>query len=110
MSTRTANSGSHPSPLPSHFDPFATHPFTSYSSVSPASQPSQSASKSQSQPLTATQPPHTHTHHPSPTRPMAPPRSKGVFVPFRQGAASPDLHDILKKKPQPTKINSAKQS
>ncbi|KAH7873039.1 uncharacterized protein C8R40DRAFT_1173106 [Lentinula edodes] len=104
MSTRTANvTASSSSPLPSHFNPFATHPFTSCSSVSSASRPT---SQPQPQLSPSTQP--RSTPHPPPTRTTASP--KAVFVPFRQGAASPDLYEILKKKPQPTQITSPKKS
>lgn len=57
--------------------------------------------------------PHTHTLTiaadddddndicPLPTRATAP--AKPIFVPFRQGSASPDLSEVLKKKPLPPK-------
>ncbi|KAJ4473731.1 hypothetical protein J3R30DRAFT_718311 [Lentinula aciculospora] len=104
MSTRTANTAPNSSPLPSHFNPFATHPFTSCSSLSSASHPPRQALPSQSHSPPSNQP--QPTHHPSPTRSTIP--RKAVFVPFRQGAASPDLYDILKKKPQPTQITTKK--
>ncbi|KAE9406190.1 hypothetical protein BT96DRAFT_285100 [Gymnopus androsaceus JB14] len=96
----TANKAPNSSPLPAHFNPFTTHPFTNYSPPSLSSyQPSQPAYHPQPHPS-------TYPTHPSPTRATAPP--KPIFVPFRQGAATPDLDDILKKKPQSTTTTSKK--
>ncbi|THU91486.1 hypothetical protein K435DRAFT_780656 [Dendrothele bispora CBS 962.96] len=84
------------SPLAS-FDPFAVHPFTSYASPSPATSPLS----------TPTGAPAQHTSQgrpmpmPSPTR--QPQATQPIFVPFRQGAHSPDLNDILRKKPTSSK-------
>ncbi|KIK61543.1 hypothetical protein GYMLUDRAFT_42539 [Collybiopsis luxurians FD-317 M1] len=92
------SSNNNSSPLPSHFNPFATHRFTNYST--PSSSPTD---RSFSQPIPPRSSP-TLPSHP-PTKSTAP---KHVFEPFRQGAASPDLYDILKKKPQPTTAPSKK--
>ncbi|KAG7093819.1 hypothetical protein E1B28_007460 [Marasmius oreades] len=72
-------------PLPGTFNPFDTHPFTNYTSSSP---------------LAMNSPP-SALPTPTPTRPMPVAKSaqQPIFVLFRQGAATPDLDDILKKKP-----------
>ncbi|KAF5355317.1 hypothetical protein D9758_006011 [Tetrapyrgos nigripes] len=76
------------------FNPLAEHPFTSCASSSPNPSPLSSPTPS---PLSA--PPRGQPfYQPSPTHPQ-PPASQPIFVPFRQGAHSPDLNDILRKKP-----------
>ncbi|KAK7445443.1 hypothetical protein VKT23_014862 [Stygiomarasmius scandens] len=78
--------------LPQNFDPHANYPWTSYASPSPSSSPASTPtgapprhSQGQSMPM------------PSPSR--QPPATQPIFVPFRQDAHSPDLNDILRKKP-----------
>ncbi|KAJ8094689.1 hypothetical protein PM082_010695 [Marasmius tenuissimus] len=86
-------------PLPDTFNPLATHPFTSYTSLSPS---------------TLSSPPPSLSS-PIPTRPLHGQSAKaaqkpGIFVPFRQGASSPDLDDILKKKPAKSSPSSSPKS
>lgn len=93
MATATSSSSKASSPL-ANFDPFATHPFTNYSAPNTlnASHPTspQPSSSHQTNLKTSFTPelPQPHTQS---TRP--------VFVPFRQETSSPDLNELLKKKP-----------
>ncbi|KAJ6591855.1 hypothetical protein DFH09DRAFT_1273640 [Mycena vulgaris] len=73
----------------SNFDPFATHPFTSYSPPAPRA------------PVPARNPAPTHSHNTtqappkrSPSSPTAP-----IFVPYRPEASPPELSQVLKKQP-----------
>uniref|UniRef100_A0A0W0FX48 Uncharacterized protein n=1 Tax=Moniliophthora roreri TaxID=221103 RepID=A0A0W0FX48_MONRR len=74
-------------PLPDTFNPLATHPFNNFTPALPS--PSHTA--------------YGNLSSPSPSRPpyaakLAPPGTPGIFIPFRQDAASPELSDILRKK------------
>ncbi|KAL0580586.1 hypothetical protein V5O48_001411 [Marasmius crinis-equi] len=87
-------------PLPETFNPLATHPFTSYTSSVPPMMSSPPSSLPAPMPL-------------RPLQPAKPVQKPGIFVPFRQGASSPDLNDILRKKPtskQPLSSNTTPKS
>ncbi|KAJ7623443.1 hypothetical protein FB45DRAFT_925691 [Roridomyces roridus] len=88
MSTSTSSS-----PLSGkNFDPFATHPFTSYSPPAPrAPPPSRNPAATNPHNMSSGQQPKR-----SPTSPSAP---SAVFVPYRPEASPPELSQILKKPP-----------
>ena len=97
------------SPL-SNFDPFAVHPFTSYTSSNPNGNPQLNCDRSNEtsfgleESFHAPQPTIPISSHPlsSSSKPhgCTPPRGRrlGIFVPFRQETSSPDLSDVLKPK------------
>ncbi|KAJ7090587.1 hypothetical protein C8R43DRAFT_1172351 [Mycena crocata] len=75
----------------SNFNPFATHPFTSYSPPAPSA------------PVPPRNPAPYHSHNAtqpkrSPTG-TSPPASKPVFVPYRPEDDAPELSKVLKKRP-----------
>ena len=100
------------SPL-SNFDPFAVHPFTSYTSSNesnPNGNPQLNCERSNESScgfkefFYAPQPTIPISSHPQLSSPKShtctPPRGRrpGIFVPFRQETSSPDLSDVLKPK------------
>ncbi|TDL27584.1 hypothetical protein BD410DRAFT_835822 [Rickenella mellea] len=100
--------------VPPNFDPFATHPFTNSSGVMPrAPQPHpypkpvpQSTYHNNAPamaPSTSIPTPHTplSVHAPQPLRasPGSQSTKKPVFEPFKLDRSSPDLKDVLAKKP-----------
>ncbi|KAJ7695114.1 hypothetical protein B0H17DRAFT_443174 [Mycena rosella] len=70
-----------------NFNPFATHPFTSYSPPAPRA------------PVPPRNPAPNHSHNTNHSPPQRSPSSPTgpVFVPYRPGAATPDL--VLKRQP-----------
>lgn len=108
------------SPL-SNFDPFAVHPFTSYTSSNPNGNPQLNCDRSKEiscgleESFHAPQPtiPISSSHPPSSSpKPHGCPPSRGrclgIFVPFRQETSSPDLSDVLKPKSEQLIIKSSK--
>ena len=106
------------SPL-SGFDPFAVHPFTSYTSPNPNGNAQLNYDRSNASLCRFDDCPTPHA--PQPTTPISPhqqpspkpyayksPRSTGIFVPFRQETSSPDLSDVLKPKSEPPITKSSK--
>ncbi|KAJ7743132.1 hypothetical protein B0H16DRAFT_1014369 [Mycena metata] len=80
----------------SNFNPFATHPFTSYSPPAPrTAPPPRNPAPSHSHNTTGRTPPKPPKLSPTAgTPPVAP-----VFVPYRPEAPPPDLSQVLKKRP-----------
>ena len=125
MSSSASSSDSVPSststnisPL-SDFDPFAVHPFTSYTSSNPNGNPQLNYNRSNASSWRLEDYPIPHA--PQPTTPISshqqsspkpytytPPRSTGIFVPFRQETSSPDLSDVLKPKSEQPITKSSK--
>ena len=107
------------SPL-SNFDPFAVHPFTSYTSSNPNGNPQLNCDRSNEssceleEPIHAPQPTTPISSHPQSSSPKPhtcnPPRGRrtGIFVPFRQETSSPDLSDVLKPKSENSITKSSK--
>lgn len=105
------------SPL-SDFDPFAVHPFTSYASSNPNGNPQLKYDRSNASSYRLED--YLAPHAPQPTTPISshqqsfkpyvhtPPRSTGIFVPFRQETSSPDLSDVLKPKSEQPITKSSK--
>jgi hypothetical protein len=106
------------SPL-SNFDPFAVHPFTSYTSSNPNNNAQLNYDRSNASSCRFEDCPTPHA--PQPTTPISShqqsspkpyayksPRSTGIFVPFRQETSSPDLSDLLKSKSEPPITKSSK--
>ena len=110
--------------VPASFDPFATHPFTDGSGLTPkAPQPYPyprpiPTSQSQQQFYTTQQPssvPSQQTpmsfHAPQPVRAQqVPPTAHHVFETFKLDRSSPDLQDILSKKSVFLKANGTHKS
>ncbi|KAJ7257908.1 hypothetical protein B0H12DRAFT_462817 [Mycena haematopus] len=86
-----------------NFDPFATHPFTSYSPpASRAPPPPRNPAPNHSHNTTPSLAPHSKPPKLSPTAgtpPIAP-----VFVPYRPEASPPDLSQVMKKQPSGWKL------
>jgi hypothetical protein len=106
------------SPL-SNFDPFAVHPFTSYTSSNPNGSPQLNCDRSNEscgleESFHAPQPTIPISSYPQSSSPKphacTPPRGRrpGIFVPFRQETSSPDLFDVLKLKSEQPITKSSK--
>jgi len=107
------------SPL-SNFDPFAVHPFTSYTSSNPNGNPQLNCDRSNEsscgleESFHTPQPTIAISSHPQSSSPKphacTSPRGRrpGIFVPFRQETSSPDLSDVLKPKSEQPITKSSK--
>ncbi|KAF8196703.1 hypothetical protein K438DRAFT_2120967 [Mycena galopus ATCC 62051] len=89
-----------------NFDPFATHPFTSYSPPAPCAPPPprNPAPTHSHNTMTSRLPSSTHSKPPKLSPTAGTPPIVPVFAPYRPEAAPPDLSQVLKKQPSGWKL------